>query len=217
MIIGEDLFQVNNSKVNKSDEISKYVMAEMRILAHVHVVFEKLLKAKNLPCIGAIDMFRVSNWYYLIEAIEIYTKKSNDSNDNMNVSDEITYGIKKSMYYTFRNAAKILRTYGTLNKLSIYSVEDLSSFKCVWNGQRKRVFGDATACIVKSRSERLRLPSRTIEEETIAVLSNHTLESLSEMSWLKLEDVDKKAFITIRDLLICRLTLFNARRGGEVK
>ena len=133
----------------------------------------------------------------LIEAIEIYTKKSNDSNDNMNVSDEITYGIKKSMYYTFRNAAKILRTYGTLNKSSIYSVEDLSSFKCLWNGQRKRVFGDATACIIKSRSESLRLPSRTIEEETISLLRNQTLESLSEMSWLKLEDVDKKAFITI--------------------
>ena len=29
-----------------------------------------------------------------MEAIEIYTKKSKDSNDNMNVSDTIKYGIK---------------------------------------------------------------------------------------------------------------------------
>ena len=79
------MFQINKSKVNKSDEVSNYVMAEMQILAHVYVLFEKLLKAKNLPCVGAVDMYRVSNRY---------TKKSKDSNDNMNVSDKIKYGIK---------------------------------------------------------------------------------------------------------------------------
>ena len=80
-------------------------MAEIQILAHVYVVFEKLLKAKNLLCIGAVDMYRVSNWYYLIEAIE---KRSNDSNDNMNVSDKNKYGIKKLTCYTF-TATKVLR------------------------------------------------------------------------------------------------------------
>ena len=60
-----------------------------------------------------------------MEAIEIYTKKSKDTNDNLNISDTIKYGIKRLMYYTLRSVTKIVRTYGTLiiitmNKPSIY-------------------------------------------------------------------------------------------------
>ena len=89
------MFQINKSKENKSDEVSNYVMAEMQILAHGYVLYDKSLKAKNLPCIGTVNMYHVSNRY---------TKKSKDSNDNMNVSDKIKYGIKKLMYYSFRSA-----------------------------------------------------------------------------------------------------------------
>ena len=77
------------------------------------------------------------------------------------------------------------------------------------------IFGDAHYEIQKHRQVRLRRPEELPLEEEIDKLREHTLEKLTEIVSDEYRVWDLHAFVELRDHMCSRLTLWNARRGGE--
>ena len=73
------------------------------------------------------------------------------------------------------------------------------------------VFGDH---INKARQERLRLPTRTPDEEDWLRLRKYTVECINSLSDIYTH-IGLHEFVQLRNALCSRITLFNARRGGE--
>ena len=77
------------------------------------------------------------------------------------------------------------------------------------------VFGDSKYIINKARQERLRLPARSPPEEVIQELRDYTLGRVSSLVGIDTSHFGTSDYVELRNLVCSRLTLFNARRGGE--
>ena len=89
-----------------------------------------------------------------------------------------------------------------LKKCYFLDILDLNKFD---------VFGDH---INKARQEKLRLPTRTPDEEDLSRLRKYTVECLNSLSDIYTH-IGLHECVQLRHALCSRITLFNARRGGE--
>lgn len=195
---GRHLWFKDNSKVDKSDEVRKSVMSDMRNVAHLYLLF----KIECDDTQSALDMLKQSSWEALKESIVTMTSKS-DSN--------IKYGLKNQLYYlllrfTDFHIGQMLATEGAEKE-----VQHMRNFVTLLKHHQNSLFGDAKYQINKSRQENLRLPSRIPPETEIKALRNYTVKRIAEIGSVK----TKSTFVELRNLVCSRLTLFNARRGGE--
>lgn len=77
------------------------------------------------------------------------------------------------------------------------------------------IFGDAIYEVTYNRQVKLRKPQELPLQEDVAKVRQHTISSLTRimddpyLSW------EPGNFTQLRDLAVTRLTVFNARRGGE--
>ncbi|WAR20358.1 hypothetical protein MAR_002196, partial [Mya arenaria] len=76
------------------------------------------------------------------------------------------------------------------------------------------VFGDAAYAIELNRLERLRVPENRLIDEDVEALRNHTLQVIKKIT-STFTFIGVHEYILLRDALCSRLTLYNARRGGE--
>ena len=67
----------------------------------------------------------------------------------------------------------------------------------------------------RNRNEKLRKPEALPLEEDIAKVREYTLTRMQAITKESYVIFDSHNFVELRDLLVSRLTLFNARRGGE--
>ncbi|KAI0216438.1 hypothetical protein LSAT2_031538, partial [Lamellibrachia satsuma] len=79
---------------------------------------------------------------------------------------------------------------------------------------RDNIFADAVYAINKSRQERLRMPEQRSDEKQVRDLKAHTDRRIKELSD-QYRVINRESYIELRDAICSRLTLFNARRGGE--
>jgi len=77
------------------------------------------------------------------------------------------------------------------------------------------VFGDATYQTNMRRQEKLRRPQELPGEEDVEKMKQYTIMRMSNMLADEYLLWDFHSFAELRDLVVSRLTLFNARRGGE--
>ena len=89
---------------------------------------------------------------------------------------------------------------------------ELANFKKVLKHHENTMFADAKYLINKARQERLRLRSRIRPEDAMKDLSNYMVKSIGEVD---VEHSDRVTFVYLRNLVCSRLTMFNARHGGE--
>lgn len=61
----------------------------------------------------------------------------------------------------------------------------------------------------------MRLPEALPKETDIKLLGDHKVRRITEIVNHELELRDVHRLVELRDLVVCRLTLFNARSGGE--
>ena len=67
----------------------------------------------------------------------------------------------------------------------------------------------------ESRRNTLRKPGDMPLEKDVQILRNFILSQMKVMVQKRDQEWDKHRFIKLRNLICTRLTLFNARRGGE--
>ena len=197
--IGRILFRKDKTKVEKTDEVRKSVMSDMRLLARLYISLKRRVPLAN----GISSIFVKANWDSLVDSIEELTLNED--------TGRLKYGLKNSLYYVLLKAAEILE--GKALTKESDEAATYSAFKVILKHHQNLVFSDAKYHINQSRQERLRLPERLPDQEDLAKLRKLNLETIAKLS----EDMETAAenYPQLRDALVCRLTLFNARRGGE--
>ena len=90
----------------------------------------------------------------------------------------------------------------------------MDDFICVLELFKDQVFGDATYQLNKDRQIRLRKPAALPLQEDVRKVWIYILNKLKYIAERSFEFIDIQVF-NLRNLVCARLTLFNARRGGE--
>lgn len=196
-LIGERLFERVNKKVDKEMETRKTVMAEMRYLGRLFLAFKGHNNADD-----SADMFHRKNFADLERAIEEVCD-----------SDGLKHGVKYRLYYILRNAAIILKG-SYLSKMEDEKANEVEIFIQLLSLNQNHVFGNASQAISRNRQEKLRMPEQQADEAEVRKLRDHILQRIQTLSE-PYEVLDIHGFISLRDSLCARITLFNARRGGE--
>lgn len=132
-----------------------------------------------------------------------------------NSTDDLKHGLKTALYYLLKKTSKLIKGSYLIDDED-KKAEEIDRFVEVLELNHDYLFGDAVYAVNKARNEKLRKPSSLPFEEDILNVRNYTLEHISSiMSATEFDLWDSGRFTELRDLLVCRLTLFNARRGGE--
>ena len=182
-------------------EIKESVMTEMRLLSKLCIAFAEAAPGSN---ISAKDMFVRTNFNVLEVAIEQVT---------LTESSVLKHGVKNGLYYLLKNSATIVMS-SYLGEGDDNKAAEVEKFIHYLELNRDTVFADAVYAINKSRQERLRMSEQRADETQVIALKMHTERRIKALSD-DYEIVTRKTYIELRDAICSRLTLFNARRGGE--
>ena len=194
-------------------ETRKTVMASMRQLGFLFLAFKAVDSQVTLSNQAngsatepnASEMFQRKNFLRLESAIEAFTKNNDGS---------LKTGKKISLFYLLKKAAKILKgTYLVQDNES--AARDVENFVQVLDYNSSIVFGDTTYELNKSKNTNLRKPQRMPEEADIQKVRQHNIQVVQRLTSDEYMVWDQHDFKALRDAVVCRLTLYNASRGGE--
>jgi len=130
-----------------------------------------------------------------------------------NSEGTVKAGLKSQLYYLIKRFAKIIK--------ATYFVRDddekageVDNFVQVLQLHESDLFGDATYKRNMNRQEKLRRPTQLPDEADIGRVKQYTVTRMSEIVSDEYT-CDHRSFAELHDLAVSRLTLFNARKGGE--
>ena len=205
---GAKQYEKINQKPDKASEVKKSVMQDMRRLAHLFLEFKRQCTAGHVEVpTSAADILVRSNFEILRTAVKVYTAAENSD-------DGIKAGLKHHVFY-------LLTKFGKFQKI-VYLIEeneskakDVENFLEVLSLNSKDMMGDALFKLHKNRQIRLRKPQEMPSEEDMMKVRRYTENRISAIVSDQFSIWDSVRFAELRDLVVSRLTLFNARRGGE--
>ena len=150
------------------------------------------------------ELFQRANFPALEKAIE----------DMCQQEGELRAALKLNLRYLIKNSATILKGHHLINN-SDDKAKEVDRFLDVFQMKRFILFGDAEYKIKKNRQLKLKKPGEMPNEEDLQKLRMYTVERIAQLTQDKYHFYTKSEFVELRDLAITRLTIFNARRGGE--
>ena len=207
LILGFGCREFNNmqQKKDKKDEKKASLRTDMRILGRLYKRFEEICTEKKIECDSSADMFERKNFKSL-EATIIDLCARGDGGSKA--------GLKLSIGYLLKKVSKYIH-----GECLITGKEDealqIERFLAVLNFHWKLLFGDAEYSITMRRQTQLRKPNNLPDKDEICKLREFTVSKVRELSDDAFVFMTQNEFSLLRDLVVCRLTLFNARRGGE--
>lgn len=211
--IGKKWWNKLKRKTDKKTEVRRTVMADMRRLASLYSEMKGTEKTigRELPEKegNVSDIFKRANFRHLEEAIERYTTK--DASDG---TSAVKAGLKLALYYLLKGASKVMRGMYLIDDQDTQA-NDVANWVIVLDINKDLVFGDASYKLNQAREEKLRRPEQHPEDDDIKKIRRSTLNTINEQGNASEEDFTTHSFVALRDALVCRLTLYNARRGGE--
>ena len=179
----------------------KSVSNDMRLLARL-LLHLKLTVPEHVCIVDASDLVDRKYWPYVKDAIDQMTTDA----------DTLKHGLKLSLYYVLLRFCDCLVGEYLSLKDHERKLSEVENFKKLLKHHQNHFFGDAKYKTNVSRQEALRLPSRLPDESDVQRLRDY---SVSRIEDLTKQELDPSSFVELRNLVCSRLTLFNARRGGE--
>lgn len=207
--VGRHLYRKNKRKQAKKPDVRKGCMREMRRLASLSLAFRGAALRDNKE-LSTADMLHRTHFEYLENAVE---ELSQDSNAN----NELKAGTKLGLGYVLKTAAKVMKGKYLIDN-NDDKARDVDNFSTVLSLNWADLFGDAECKVITNRQERLRQPARLPNDDDVAKIRDYTVSAISELCDQQQQQYNfwtSSDFVLLRNLLVSRLTLFNARRGGE--
>nr|XP_054772048.1 uncharacterized protein LOC129280013 [Lytechinus pictus] len=208
MEIGKKLWSKEKRKVDRKAEVRRGVMRDMRRIGTFYQEMlnseEKLgpLKVKK----GDVsDIFHCRNFKQLEEAVETMTLKEDQSG--------IKAGLKHCLYYLLKTASRIVKVLYILDNDDEAAI-GVDKFVSLFEMNHNFIFGNASYQINNARESKLRRPAERPLENDMSILRDYILNRTEELLRDEYEFMNLHQYIELRNLTLCRLTLFNARRGG---
>jgi len=196
------------ARINKSkgQEVRKSVMKEMRQLGSVLIEFKAQAKEDNLD-LTSFDLLNRKHMKYLAAAV---IKLSTNSESE----EDIKAGTKLAIGNVIKETAKVMKVF-YLEKEEDEKGKEVDNFVTVFNLKWPSLFADAQYKVLMERQKRLRKPARLPEEEEIKKLKEYMVPEMERITSETYALWTPSEFKELRNVTVCRLTLFNCRRGGE--
>ena len=122
--------------------------------------------------------------------------------------------MKGALYYLLKKMAAAVKADFIINHQDAKASE--IEFVVVLEMHHTSLFGDVTYQVNVNRQTKLRRPQSLPSDNTVAKVREFTVATMKAIIAKHRENVlPSPAFTLLRDLALCRLTLFNFRRGGE--
>ncbi|XP_071823328.1 uncharacterized protein [Apostichopus japonicus] len=205
--IGKRLLDASRNKEDKKTEVRKHVMSDMRRLASLYRCFKEQHEIHGtgpLESGTARDMFQRGNFNCLTEAISSYSGESN----------ELKSGLKIALYYLLKKSCKIVKATHLVEGQDACA-EEIDQFVATLELNRNYLFDDAKYQGNKNSQANLRNPAALPLEEAVKKLRNYISSVITTMMEDDVIVWDSYNFEKLRDVVVARLTLFNAKHGGE--
>lgn len=205
LFLGQKYFEERNHKEAKKNNVRKSTRTEMRNLAILYQAFRTQDVQSNKHG-NVLDMFDRENFFTLRNTVkDLNTCKE---------SGRTKPGAIHSTFYTLLRSSKALRDLLHLRKEDEISAEVAQFVKSLKTHEELFMSGARHKLFMNSQ-RRSRKPCSLPLEEDIAALYDYIRKRMDVVSsvWTF---KDKSVYIENRNLAQTRLTLFNARRGGEV-
>ena len=150
-------------------------------------------------------MFRREKFVALNESIEEFTSLG---------SGRVKTELKIRLFYLIKASVKIVKA-NFLIKNQDKDARNIDNFMCVLELLKETVFSDAVYQNNKDKSIRLRKPVAFTLEADVRKFRTYTLLQIQKIVENVFEFFTLHRYITLRNLICARLTLFNGRQGGE--
>ena len=154
------LFLRNKDKVDKTMEIKRSTMSEMRLLGKLLIAFDE-----EDASLKGEDMFLWRNFAKLEGAIERVTISEHSSS--------LKHGLKNGLYYLLENSTIILMS-SYVGKDNDEKAAEIQHFVHFLELNHDAVFTDTVYAINKSRKERLRMPEQMANNHNVQQLNLYT-------------------------------------------
>ncbi|MEW8546316.1 MAG: hypothetical protein AB2693_22595, partial [Candidatus Thiodiazotropha sp.] len=199
ILIGRRLFQKVNKKPNAVLDTKSNVMRDMRLVARLYQIVRE-----NVECEAVEDIFLRKNFNALEIAIGRVTKEDNDT---------LKHGVKYHLYYLICTVHEILVA-NYLSKDMDERAAEIEKFKKLLDLNKTLLFGDAMYQINMRRQEKLRMPEQMADESDVRKLRQYICDTITKYT-SEYTIIGPHEYVKLRDSICARITLFNARRGGE--
>ncbi|XP_069121058.1 myosin heavy chain, skeletal muscle-like isoform X4 [Argopecten irradians] len=203
-LLGFQVYVKIKSRQEKKDELRDSIMSDMRRFAHLFLEFKSLAVKGKQRITSSVDMLCRDHFNFLREAISNVTTREDGSTKS---------GLKTGIGFLLKRAAKILKGEYLIQKKDDKATE-VDNFVTVLQYFWSAVFSDAQYANVKARQTDLRKPKHLPNDDDVVTLRNFIIDKQKKLLD-PYAQITSNDFKCLRDLLVCRLTLFNARRGGE--
>jgi hypothetical protein len=204
---GQKKFRKLLTKINtdKYEDKKISIRTEMRRLGHLYKEFQQICHANKETCLSFFEMFNPKSFNILEDAIDQVTIKEDGS---------VKYGLRKDIGYLLKRVCKFLHG-KFLVEQNTKNIEQVDSFLNVLTFFWYDIFGEAESSIVFARQTKLRKPSKLPKQTDVIKLRDAMRSSIQKLTESDYTFIASSDFIKLRNLVVSRLTLFNARRGGE--
>ncbi|XP_078310702.1 uncharacterized protein LOC111109026 isoform X10 [Crassostrea virginica] len=198
----------NFEGLENSSEKRKSLMTNLRKLAQLYLIFHTIVSKEN-PSLKLQSCSQMFNRDYIMYIQEAITEMTTDHSTN-----KIKNGLKVSLRYLIKDVCKVMRANYYLIRQD-EKAEEMNKFMTVLQIIWPSFFASAEESVVKKRQTDLRRPERLPSIEEIEKLRDFAKETIEKLSSDLIERLNYNQFCQLRDAVVCRLTLYNARRGGE--
>ncbi|KAL3870920.1 hypothetical protein ACJMK2_038948 [Sinanodonta woodiana] len=173
-------------------------MSEMRDLARLYLSFKSL---SSQP-VTTEEMFRRDNLSVLRDAIEKMVETSEDGKEK--------YGLKLTLNAIVQRTIKSLKGYYT-ETIQDDKYDEIKKFQLAYSFRSHEMFSNARYQCISSSVDKARRPEQLPEEEELMKLKTF----ISGQVKLVTDTFEITKYAWLRSLVVCRLTLYNGRRGEE--
>jgi len=203
--VGRHLYSRRHRKPSKYPDTRKSCMRDMRRLASLFLAFQAA-GAEDGKVLAAEDMLHRKYFSYLESAVTTLSTNPEET--------DLKAGTKLGLGYIIKKAAKVMKVQYLIAD-DDEKARSVDNFVTVLELQWPSLFGDAEYKVISDRQQRLRKPAELPVEEDVARVRQYMLEAIAEIAAQEYLFWTSSEFSVLRNLVVARLTLFNARRGGE--
>ena len=201
---GLNEFKNIEAKKSKKDEKRQSLMSDMRRLAHLYLEFKEILQqTEKCDDLSSLSLFERTKFKVLWEAIIAMSTKEDGA---------LKAGLKIGIGYLLKRVIKFLNG-EYLIQMKDKEADEIMRFRNVLIFFWPVVFGDAEYSVTVDRQKELRKPQRLPLEEDIMKLKEWLEGKIKDIT--EYDVISPVEYSELRDMIVCRLTMFNARRGGE--
>jgi len=207
--VGSRLYEKLKRKKDKASGVAKDVRMQMRRIGSLFLTFNAVLLERGQQSFSDSSAMLIrSNFYALEEAISRRTAEGENDNERLKA------GLKMAYYYLLKKMSKIVKA-SYLVENEDMKAQEIDKFTEVLSLNHNILFGDALYKINNTRQTKLRRPDKLPTEQDYQKLRDYSLKRIEQLISDEYTLWTATEYCELRDLVLSRVTLFNARRGGE--